>query len=112
MAAKHYKTNNSKTNQHDHNNNIQEKEVVIENTSRVCIKNVPPSCNESNLKSHLMSSSTSVGGSGSGSVIVTDCKIIRTKDGKSRKLAFVGFKTPEVSGKHVGIDIFISFFMY
>lgn len=55
-------------------------------TTRVCIKNLPPSCNESDLKSHLNSISTS-------SIIITDCKILKTKDGKSRKLAFVGFKT-------------------
>lgn len=92
MAAKHYNSNNSKSNKNDNdssNNNNQENGVVDENTSRVCVKNVPPSCNESNLKSHLTSSD--------GSAVITDCKILRTKDGKSRKLAFVGFKTPEMA---------------
>ena len=55
-------------------------------TTRVCIKNLPPSCKESDLKSHLNSIPTP-------SIIITDCKILKTIDGKSRKLAFVGFKT-------------------
>ena len=104
MAAKHYNSNNSKSNKNDNdssNNNNQENGVVDENTSRVCVKNVPPSCNESNLKSHLTSSD--------GSAVITDCKILRTKDGKSRKLAFVGFKTPEVSGKLIENCILLTY---
>ncbi len=61
--------------------------------SRVCIKNLPPSCSESNLKAHLTASTNG----NSASITITDCKILRTKDGKSRKLAFVGLKTPQVS---------------
>ena len=57
--------------------------------TRVCIKNVPVHFNEDKLRKHLQSSSSM-------KIIVTDCKILRTKEGKSRKLAFVGFKDAEV----------------
>lgn len=57
-----------------------------ENTStRICIKNVPPSFDEAKLKSYLQS--------GQPSLKLTDCKLLKTKDGRSRKIAFVGFKT-------------------
>ena len=62
-------------------------------STRVCIKNIPPSCTESKLQSHLLSNNKN----GHTKIIITDCKILRTKDGKSRKLAFVGFKSPNVS---------------
>lgn len=105
MAAKQKDTtilNTSMKNHHDYNEDI----------SRVCIKNLPPSCNESDLRSHLTiknsSSTNSNTNSSSNSskskcpnVIITDCKILRTKDGKSRKLAFVGFKTSNVSGNKI-----------
>ena len=61
----------------------------IEETTRICIKNVPPSYTESKLKSHLASSSEPL--------TITDCKILRTKDGVSRKLAFVGFKDSKMA---------------
>lgn len=61
----------------------------IEETTRICIKNVPPSYTDSKLKAHLASSSEPL--------TITDCKILRTKDGVSRKLAFVGFKNHIVS---------------
>lgn len=57
--------------------------------TRVCIKNIPLSFTEDKLRQHLQSSSKL-------NLIVTDCKILKTKDGKSRKLAFVGFKDSEV----------------
>ena len=72
---------------------IQRDRKINEKTTRVCIKNVPVSFTESKLREHLTSSDNG----GNNKTIITDCKILKTKDGKSRKLAFVGFKTPEVS---------------
>jgi RNA recognition motif-containing protein len=60
--------------------------------SRICIKNIPPSCNEANLRKHLSTTMKN-----HNSIVITDCKILRTKDGKSRKLAFVGFQSSGVS---------------
>lgn len=57
-------------------------------TTRICIKNLPPSFNESKLKQHLHSNIPSL--------VLTDCKMLKTKDGRSRKIAFVGFKNSEV----------------
>ena len=74
----------------------QQQPANKDSISRVCIKNIPPSCTESSLRSHLTTTSSSLS-----SVLITDCKILRTKDGKSRKLAFVGFKSPSVSTVHV-----------
>ena len=65
---------------------------ITESTTRVCIKNVPVSFTESKLRQHLISSDNDR----NSKTVITDCKILKTKDGKSRKLAFVGFKTPEV----------------
>ena len=64
-----------------------------EETTRICIKNVPPSYTELKLKSHLISKSLEP-------LTITDCKILRTKDGISRKLAFIGFKDVNVSHLH------------
>ena len=58
-------------------------------TTRICIKNLPPSFNESKVKQHLHSNIPSL--------VLTDCKMLKTKDGRSRKIAFVGFKNSEVS---------------
>jgi len=63
---------------------------IIQDTTRVCIKNVPPNFSEAKLRSHLTSNSQR-------HLIITDCKILRTQDGKSRKLAFVGFKDVEMA---------------
>jgi multiple RNA-binding domain-containing protein 1 len=61
-----------------------------ENTStRICIKNVPPSFDEAKLKYYLQS--------GQPSLKLTDCKLLKTKDGRSRKIAFVGFKTHDMA---------------
>jgi len=64
-----------------------------EETTRICIKNVPPSYTELKLKAHLISKSLEP-------LTITDCKVLRTKDGISRKLAFVGFKDVNVSQLH------------
>lgn len=66
------------------------KKMGEENTStRICIKNVPPSFDEAKLKSYLQS--------GQPSLKLTDCKLLKTKDGRSRKIAFVGFKTHDMA---------------
>lgn len=53
-------------------------------TSRLCIKNLPKYASETRLKEHFGSSGE-----------ITDVKICRTRDGKSRQMGFVGFKTVE-----------------
>jgi multiple RNA-binding domain-containing protein 1 len=55
-------------------------------TTRVCIKNVPLSFTEEKLRQHLVDGC-------SVPLKVTDCRILKTKDGKSRKLAFCGFSS-------------------
>ncbi|KAL3821682.1 hypothetical protein ACHAXA_003240 [Cyclostephanos tholiformis] len=55
-------------------------------TTRICIKNLHPSFDETQLKSHLRTVQPNL--------LITDCKILKTKDGRSRKIAFVGFQTP------------------
>ena len=69
---------------------MTEKSNELEHVTRVCIKNVPPNFSESKLRSHLLSNAQS-------QLTITDCKILRTEEGISRKIAFVGFKHPEVS---------------
>jgi len=59
-------------------------------TTRVCIKNVPTSFDEKDLKKFL----------GKQKVTITDCKILRRSDGLSRKMAFVGF-ADETQAKYV-----------
>ena len=55
-------------------------------TSRLCVKCLPKHVDEARLKEHFSSKGE-----------VTDVKIIRTKDGKSRLFGFVGFKTEEAA---------------
>lgn len=50
--------------------------------SRVIVKNLPIFVTQQDLKEHFNKGST-----------VTDCKLVQTKDGRSRKFGFVGFKT-------------------
>jgi len=52
--------------------------------TRICVKNVPKHVTESRLKEFF-------GQHGQ----VTDVRIVKTKQGQSRKLAFIGFKTPQ-----------------
>ena len=54
-------------------------------TTRICIKNLHPSFDETKLKSHLRTAQPAL--------LITDCKLLKTKDGLSRKIAFVGFQT-------------------
>lgn len=71
-----------------------------EETTRICIKNVPPNFTDAKLRSHLATNAQEP-------LTITDCKILRTNDGVSRKLAFVGFKNADVS-----FGIFIAFIRY
>eukprot|EP00624_Nannochloropsis_granulata_P005901 evm.model.NODE_4201_length_13017_cov_21.102097.1 len=50
--------------------------------TRLCVKNIPKHVDERRLKEHF-------GERG----MVTDAKLLRTKSGESRKMAFVGFRT-------------------
>ena len=59
--------------------------VATNTTTRICVKNMPPAYNEEKLKSLLTSSQPSLR--------ITDCRILKTKDGRSRKIAFVGFQS-------------------
>lgn len=59
--------------------------VVNSTTTRICIKNLHPSFDETKLKSHLQNAQPNLH--------ITDCKLLKTADGKSRKIAFVGLQT-------------------
>eukprot|EP00741_Cyanophora_paradoxa_P005516 tig00000893_g5348.t1 len=50
--------------------------------SRLCVKNIPKHLNEKRLKEHFETKGE-----------VTDVKIIRTKDGRSRQIGFVGYRS-------------------
>lgn len=69
---------------------MTEKPNEIVDVTRICIKNIPPTFTESKLRSHLISNSQIP-------LVITDCKILRTKEGTSRKIGFVGFKTSEMA---------------
>lgn len=51
--------------------------------TRLCVKNLPKSIDEGRLRKHF----GSTGGE------VTDVKLLKTKDGKMRRMAFIGYKT-------------------
>ena len=53
-------------------------------TTRLIIKNIPPFFNEKDLAKEFEKKGQ-----------ITDCKVMRTKEGKSRKFAFIGYKTIE-----------------
>ncbi|XP_047065780.1 multiple RNA-binding domain-containing protein 1-like [Lolium rigidum] len=53
-------------------------------SSRLCVKNLPKGADEKRLREVFSRKGE-----------VTDAKVIRTKDGKSRHLAFIGFRTNE-----------------
>jgi multiple RNA-binding domain-containing protein 1 len=56
--------------------------VYFSMSSRVIVKNLPPYLTQQQLLDHFKAS-----------FAVTDCKLVTTHDGKSRKFGFVGFKT-------------------
>ena len=65
-------------------------------TSRICVKNIPQHATEERLIEYFskLPSQYHAGGSNDdgSKVIITDVKILKTKEGKSRKMAFIGFK--------------------
>jgi len=81
-------------------------EPIVSKT-RVCIKNLPPRTTEQDLKEfilneqrqrqkqHNSANNNDVSDDGIFSIQITDCKILKNAQGKSRKVAFVGFRQPE-----------------
>ena len=75
--------------------------------TRVCIKNLPPRTTEQDLKEFILNEQSkhrqkkSSGNSSNNDddglvrIQITDCKILKDARGKSRKVAFVGFRQPE-----------------
>eukprot|EP00250_Pteridium_aquilinum_P028386 c37063_g1_i1 orf=72-917(+) len=59
--------------------------------SRVCVKGLPSYLTEDRLKEHFSATGE-----------VTDVKIIRTSDGRSRQFAFVGYRTEHEASSAVG----------
>ncbi|GFR48899.1 hypothetical protein Agub_g10847 [Astrephomene gubernaculifera] len=53
-------------------------------SSRLCVKNIPKYVDEAKLKDFFSAKGE-----------VTDVKVLRTKDGRSRQLGFIGFKSAE-----------------
>ncbi|KXZ55529.1 hypothetical protein GPECTOR_2g1078 [Gonium pectorale] len=53
-------------------------------SSRLCVKNIPKYVDEARLKEFFSAKGE-----------VTDVKVLRTKDGRSRQLGFIGFKSVE-----------------
>ena len=62
--------------------------------TRVCIKNLPPSFTESDLRSFLIEQLK-------GDTKVTDCRILKDSSAKSRRMAFCGFLKPDQAKKCV-----------
>lgn len=52
--------------------------------TRVCIKNLPPTASAQDVKEFLKEQASTIE--------ITDCKVLKNAKGKSRKVAFVGFK--------------------
>jgi len=81
-------------------------EPIVSKT-RVCIKNLPPTTTEQDLKEfilseqrrhakkHRLSTTKDDAVDESEKIQITDCKILKNSQGKSRKVAFVGFRQPE-----------------
>ncbi|KAI8464256.1 MAG: hypothetical protein J3K34DRAFT_441137, partial [Monoraphidium minutum] len=53
-----------------------------EPTSRLCVKNIPKYATEKRLKEHFAAKGA-----------VTDVKILKTRDGQPRQMAFVGYRS-------------------
>jgi multiple RNA-binding domain-containing protein 1 len=56
--------------------------------TRVCVKNLPPSATERDLREFFRESAIE-------KVEITDCKVLKNVKGKSRKVAFLGFRKEE-----------------
>jgi len=73
--------------------------------TRICVKGLPRHADEATLRTHFanIGSSNGAGGGGGGragstsssKVIITDAKVVRTPDGRSRQFGFVGFRSHE-----------------
>ena len=59
-------------------------------TTRVCFKNLPKNATTDNLRKHI---------DNCGSWNITDVKVVKRRDGVSRRFAFVGFHTHEDASK-------------
>ena len=73
--------------------------------TRVCIKNLPPRITEHDLKEFLLKeekrrTDEDISQRSIPVLQITDCKILKNVQGKSRKIAFVGFRQPE-QARHV-----------
>ncbi|KAK2080715.1 hypothetical protein QBZ16_000569 [Prototheca wickerhamii] len=53
-------------------------------TSRLCVKNLPKHATEKRIKGHFAEKG-----------LITDAKLVKTRDGKSRCFAFIGYRTVE-----------------
>jgi multiple RNA-binding domain-containing protein 1 len=78
-----------------HNTKGEENQAPLSKT-RVCIKNLPPKTTERDLKEYLLNQSRQ----SKEELQITDCKILKNEKGKSRKVAFVGFRS-EDQARHV-----------
>jgi len=56
--------------------------------SRLCVKNIPKYADEESIKKHFYKCFENSGANGQ----ITDVKVLKTKHGVSRKMAFIGFK--------------------
>lgn len=56
--------------------------------SRLCVKNIPKYADEASIKKHFYKCFEKSGANGQ----ITDVKVLKTKHGVSRKMAFIGFK--------------------
>ena len=68
--------------------------------TRICVKGLPRHADEATLRTHFanIGSGNNGGGRGSSStskVIITDAKVVRTPDGRSRQFGFVGLRSHE-----------------
>ena len=61
-----------------------ESAAPAEASSRICVKGLPKRCDERRLREHFSSRGAEV----------TDVRIMKTKEGRSRLFGFVGFRTP------------------
>ena len=78
-------------------------EPIVSKT-RVCIKNLPPKTTEQDLKEFILKEQRQGGKNdddGMKKLEITDCKILKNAKGKSRKVAFVGFRQPEQAARVV-----------
>lgn len=69
-------------------------------SSRIVVKGLPKYINEERLKKHFSTQGQGQGGAGAVvgagcGVKITDLKIVKTRDGKSRRFAYIGFKSDQ-----------------